>query len=72
MQMAADALLVPTATGTGWGKKYTITLSGNCLAAGDLYLQFLNATFVDIQLDSMSLAWQTDATGLTPNFDGCE
>ena len=72
MQMTADALLAPTASGSGWNVKYSLTLAGDCLKSGELYLQFMNATEVDIQLDSMSLTWLDDATGLTANFAGCQ
>jgi hypothetical protein len=69
MQMAADALLVPDAEG---GNKWRVTLAGSCVKAGELYLQFLNETMVDLQLDAMSLTWLPDAAGFAPNFDGCE
>jgi hypothetical protein len=69
MQMAADALLVPDAEG---GNKWRVTLAGSCVKAGELYLQFLNETMVDFQIDAMSLTWLPDAAGFTPNFDGCE
>jgi hypothetical protein len=72
MQMAADALLTPTSTGTGNNKKWSITLAGNCAKAGDLYVHFLNESYVDIQLDAMSLTWLQDATDLPLNFDVCQ
>jgi len=69
LQMAADAVLVPSSQGTN---KWRVTLAGSCVEPGELYLQFMNETMVDIQLDSMQLTWLPDATGAAINFDGCQ
>jgi hypothetical protein len=69
-KVVADAFLDAEKTSY---QEYSITLRGSCVRPGDLYLQFINKTVVDIQLDSMLLAFSPDDPGALPvNFEGCE
>ena len=61
---------------------YKVTLVGSCVKPGTkLYLHFLNMDVpqgyygefsIDMQINSMSMDFGTDATDLPLTFDGCE
>lgn len=57
--------------GTDVGAAVKLTVSGNCLAEGDLVFQFITKSLYDGDLGAVKIAQSDTVTNAAPNFDLC-